>query len=117
MDGTFGHGLVADLTELRYWLHLMVLEVFSNLNDSMIFKTRIRSSSLFKQTGFKSDLKTALTPSTLARGKEGSDRSSSASSITFPTAHSALRQQPVIIADFTRRLLCLNCWVVYKTTN
>lgn len=106
-----------DLAELGYWLVLMVVEVFSNLNDFVIFKTRIRTSSLLKQTGFKSDLKAALTPNTLMREKEGSDRSSPASSIPFPNAYSALWQQPIIVSDFTRGLLCLNSLVVYKTKN
>lgn len=108
---------MVDLAELGFWLDSMGLEVFSNLNDSMMFKTRTRASSVLKQTGFKSDLKAALTPSTLMRGKEGSDRSSPASSIPFPNAYSALWQQPIIISDFTRPLLCLSSRVVYKTKN
>jgi len=34
-DGTSGHGL-AGMVALRWWLDLMILEVFSNLNNSMI---------------------------------------------------------------------------------
>ena len=33
--GTAGHGL-AGVVVMGWWLHLMILEVFSNLNDSMI---------------------------------------------------------------------------------
>jgi len=33
--GTYGHGLVVDLAVLGLWWDLMILKVFSNLNDSM----------------------------------------------------------------------------------
>jgi len=41
--GTSGHGL-AGMVVLGRWLGLMILEVFSNLNDSMI----LRQNNLFK---------------------------------------------------------------------
>lgn len=36
--GTKGHGLAVDLVVLGGWLGLIILRVFSNLNDSMIIE-------------------------------------------------------------------------------
>lgn len=84
-------------------------------SNGRIFMTRIRPSSLLKTNRFKSDLKATPNLSALVRGKEGQAKAALPPPYPFPNAYSALKQHLIIISDFTRPLLYLNTFVVYKT--